>query len=339
MTTDADPPPLPVSVVIPAYNSAATIARAVQSVLAQPAGHRPAEIIVVDDHSDDATGECALSLGARVVRQQENQGAAVARNTGVAAATQPWLALLDADDEWLTNHLSTLWPLRDDHVLVSGASVSFFDEDPLRTADYTGTFESGPTVVHSPADLIPQNIIVNSATIVQREIVHEVGGYDTTLGYAEDWDLWLRVLDRGTALLTPEVVALYHRHGSQKSWRAHGPSEAHRQILENCTARAWWSPALLRRWEALQRWDALTDALRARRLADGPRLAGDLLRSPVGLGAVATRRRRARAWDAHTRRVNSAEVGTQPSVLLAALAARRDEASSPAHRASRASAR
>ena len=324
---DLQSPPLPVSVIVPAYNSGSTIARAVQSVLGQLRDHRPAEIIVVDDHSDDATGERAAGLGTQVIRHERNQGAAAARNTGVAAAQQPWLALLDADDEWLDNHLATLWPLRDGHVLVSGACASFFDQDPLRTPEYVGTFEAGPTVLRSPAALIPQNIVVNSGTIVQRDVVRGVGAYSTTLRYAEDWDLWLRVLERGTALLTPEVVALYHRHDSQKSWQPRGPAEAHRRILEGCAGRAWWSPALLSRWEALQRWDAMTNALRARRLGEGARLAAQLIRDPASLREVGARRERARAWDSHTQRLRRADLDGGPSSLNDALAAHRASAS------------
>lgn len=92
------------SVVIPAYNAAATLARAIESVLGQswPAH----EIIVVDDGSRDATAEIALGYGApvRLVRQA-NQGVSVARNAGAAAATGDWLAFLDADDWYAPDRL------------------------------------------------------------------------------------------------------------------------------------------------------------------------------------------------------------------------------------------
>ncbi|MBU1395449.1 MAG: glycosyltransferase family 2 protein, partial [Gammaproteobacteria bacterium] len=84
------------SVVIPAFNAAATLARAVESVRAQswPAH----EIIVVDDGSADATAEIAAGFdGVRLIRQK-NSGVSVARNAGAAAASGDWLAFLDADD-------------------------------------------------------------------------------------------------------------------------------------------------------------------------------------------------------------------------------------------------
>ena len=121
-TRDSAPAKLPVSVIIPAFNRADTLPRALHSILAQrPAV--PTEIIVVDDHSEDESATVAATLGARVIRHDRNQGAAAARNTAVTAAGQPWLATLDSDDEWLPDHLATLWPLRAGHVLVAGAGV------------------------------------------------------------------------------------------------------------------------------------------------------------------------------------------------------------------------
>lgn len=92
------------SVVIPAYNAAATLARAIDSVLDQtwPAH----EIVVVDDGSRDDTAEIARRYGAPVrLVQQANQGVSVARNAGAAAATGDWLAFLDADDWYAPDRL------------------------------------------------------------------------------------------------------------------------------------------------------------------------------------------------------------------------------------------
>jgi len=92
------------SVIIPAYNSAETLARAVESVLAQswPAD----EIIVIDDGSTDATLQVARDFGDRIqVIHQSNAGVSVARNQGAAAATGDWLAFLDADDWYFPDRL------------------------------------------------------------------------------------------------------------------------------------------------------------------------------------------------------------------------------------------
>ena len=92
------------SVVIPAFNAAATLARAIESVRAQswPAH----EIIVVDDGSTDASAAVAAKFGDAVcLIRQPNSGVSVARNAGAAAATGDWLAFLDADDWYAPDRL------------------------------------------------------------------------------------------------------------------------------------------------------------------------------------------------------------------------------------------
>ena len=326
--------PLPVSAVIPAYNSAGTIGRAIASVAAQVPGFRPAEIIVVDDHSDDATADVARRLGATVIRHDVNLGAAAARNTAVDEASQPWIALLDADDEWLPNRLMALWPRRGEHVLLSGACVSVFDDDPDRPLEYSGTPSSTPHVVASPAELIPQNLVVASATIVRREAVLAAGGYDTTLKYAEDWDLWLRVLERGTGLLVPDVVALYHRHGAQKSQHRAGPAETHRRIVQGREGRSWFSTDVARRWSAVQSANAAKEAVAGRDWSAAARHSLRIARDPVAVREMVARKRRHRSWHRHSQRVQRELDADRAGMLADALADRLDAARSVGERSS-----
>src|SRR5690348_15078750 len=109
-----DPPrpfilaPMPrVSVIVPVFNRAATIGRAVASVVVQTMADW--ELIVVDDGSaDDPAGALAALSDARLrlLRHERNRGAAAARNTGIAAARAPLIAFLDSDDEWLPEKLA-----------------------------------------------------------------------------------------------------------------------------------------------------------------------------------------------------------------------------------------
>lgn len=107
-----------VSVIMPAYNAAATIGRAVTSALRQT--QQDLEVIVIDDASTDATAGIAERLATqdgrvRVKRQSVNRGPAAARNRGIVAARGEWLALLDADDEFLPHRLTELLRLADTH--------------------------------------------------------------------------------------------------------------------------------------------------------------------------------------------------------------------------------
>ena len=120
-TAGSASPALPVTVVIPAYNRGARIGRAVGTALRQRP-RPPAQVIVVDDCSTDGTAEAAMRAGADVFRHEVNRGAGAARNTAIEHASQPWVAFLDSDDEWLPNHLAALWSVRAGHVLVGGAT-------------------------------------------------------------------------------------------------------------------------------------------------------------------------------------------------------------------------
>ena len=100
-----------ISVVIPAYNAASTLSKAIESVLNQDIQGNPLELIIVDDGSTDRTSEIA----AHYVRThpdrirliaQKNRGPAAARNAGIAAAAGELIAFLDADDQWLPGKLA-----------------------------------------------------------------------------------------------------------------------------------------------------------------------------------------------------------------------------------------
>jgi glycosyltransferase involved in cell wall biosynthesis len=111
----------PVTVVIPAYERAALLPRALASVAAQT--RPPAEVVVVDDGSSDDSAAVAERLGARVIRHERNRGVSAARNTALEEAAGEWVAFLDTDDEWLPHHLEELWSARGDHAAVAHTAV------------------------------------------------------------------------------------------------------------------------------------------------------------------------------------------------------------------------
>lgn len=253
----------PVTVVIPAYNRAGMIERALRSVTRQrPAP--PAEVIVVDDASSDDTVAVATALGVRVIRHEHNGGAATARNTGIAAATQPWIALLDSDDEWLPHHLETLWGLRDDHVLVAASALGRPDRIVPRGVRpiVHGTHGWRPRVLRSPGDIVSPQPISASAAMVRTDVVRAVGGFDTTRRFGEDWDLWLRVMERGTAVVTPQVGAVVHLHAGGKHLQGDSTSDGWRETLYAYADRPWFSRRAVRRWESIEHWDQMRGELR-----------------------------------------------------------------------------
>lgn len=204
----------PVSVIIPAYNAAQSIERALKSVAAQtlPA----AEIIVVDDGSNDDTAARAAAmqnmLGSSklIVIEQPNQGAGAARNKAIHAATQPYLAFLDADDEWLPTKLERSMAVMSeaDYVLVAHDYLDVtLDSD--NHVDCAQRFNEGSDPYIS---LYLKGFIPSISVVVRRKTVIAAGGFDATLRNAQDFELWLKILaEPGTPFkIFGEPLARYY---------------------------------------------------------------------------------------------------------------------------------
>jgi glycosyltransferase involved in cell wall biosynthesis len=191
-----------VSVVIPAWNAAATIGEALESIAGQtrPAG----EVILVDDGSTDATVEIARGAqpGLRVVRQ-ERAGTAAALNRGVEAARGDWLAFLDADDRWPANRLALQqgWLERDPRL---EAVLGRVDAFLCRTAE--------PAAARRYRLPDPGAVAwLTGALLVRRDAFLRVGRFaeDLVVGFAIDW--FDRARAAGLRLAIPEETVLERR--------------------------------------------------------------------------------------------------------------------------------
>lgn len=176
-----------VTVVIPAYRSAHLVGRAVASMAEQTV--RPARIIVVDDGSDDDTAQAARAAGAEVI-VQANAGPGAARNTGIRAATTPWIALLDADDIALPHRIATQLQHFDDPGVAVICSGPVAQDGAVASEEIT--FEI----------LWDRNIVPTSSVLLRRDAWEAVGGFDERreLIGVEDYHLWLRLARAGWRL-------------------------------------------------------------------------------------------------------------------------------------------
>jgi glycosyltransferase involved in cell wall biosynthesis/SAM-dependent methyltransferase len=211
---DADAAPPLVSVVIPCYNHARFLPDAIASVRAQ--SHRPVEIVVVDDGSEDDTPRVAAAHpDVRYVRQ-ENRGLAAARNAGMHASRGEYLVFLDADDRLLPHALEVglaCLAAHPDAAFASGA-YRFIREDgsPAREMPLP------PVDPDAYAAFLRGNHVgMHAAVIFRREALEEIGGYDPTLRACEDYDVYLRVARHHAVCRHPGVVAEYRQHGSNMS--------------------------------------------------------------------------------------------------------------------------
>jgi glycosyltransferase involved in cell wall biosynthesis len=213
-----------VAVVIPTYNRRAMVCEAVKSVLAQR--NAKFELIVVDDGSTDGTWDELTQIAAVAndhaqwemmrIERTPNRGPATARNTGVAIAAGPFVALLDSDDLWLPHKLNRQIAFTRDH---PEYAISQTEEIWMRNGR-----QVNPGARHRKragdlfADSLLTCLISPSAVIMRTDLFREAGGFDEDLAAAEDYDLWLRLLtDHKVGLVDEQLVIRRAGHPGQLS--------------------------------------------------------------------------------------------------------------------------
>ncbi len=195
-----------VSVVIPAYNAAGTIRRAVDSVLAQD--HRPLELIVVEDKSTDDTLSILRTYRddrLRVIASERNNGETRTRNRGIDEAQGTYVAFLDADDEWLPGKLRAqvrAMQANPDWVMC-GCDMERVTLNGLPLPPPADPREpvSGPEAWRT---MLAYSFLHVSSLVARRDAVVAAGGFDPDLPVAGDQDMWIRLAIVGAAGFVPE---------------------------------------------------------------------------------------------------------------------------------------
>ncbi|HKU67693.1 MAG TPA: glycosyltransferase family 2 protein [Candidatus Baltobacteraceae bacterium] len=203
------------SVVIPAFNCAAYVAQAIDSVLNQTIGRQSIEIIVLDDGSTDATAQRVRAFGSAVrFVQLEHGGVSKARNAGIELARASVVAFLDADDYWLPQRLERAMPRLEAEERIFVNTEFFVETDGERAPDsyYRSRALRCLFELSAAAQLtfaLEENFI-SSMVVAPAHALRAAGGFNPQLHYGEDWDLWLRLLQAGyAARLITEPCAVY----------------------------------------------------------------------------------------------------------------------------------
>lgn len=203
-----------IAVIIPAYNAAPYIARAIASILAQtlPA----AEIIVVDDGSTDGTRSVVAGFGDQVhYIYKTNGGTASAKNIGIKAARSEFICFQDADDESLPRKLAILAEAISacpQAALATGACLTTYDGRTRRVppAGWILEGKSGPNIVADFFDKYAQEYWLHTNTvIIRRKVFEELGGFREELATAEDLEMWCRIAGKYPCAFIDEDVATY----------------------------------------------------------------------------------------------------------------------------------
>ena len=200
-----------ISVIVPLYNRREEIGRAIASALRQT--RAPHEIVVVDDFSRDGSAEAVAALNdkrVRLLRHERNQGAAAARNTGIAAAEGEWIALLDSDDEWrpekLASQLDALHAAHD----APAAGVTGYVIRDYRTAEER-TFAPRPVDATLAALVWGCPLGVGSTLLARRSVFAEIGAFDADLPRLEDWEWLMRYLPAHRLGVVPQPLTIVHK--------------------------------------------------------------------------------------------------------------------------------
>ena len=194
-----------ISVIVAAHQAAGTIGRALRSIAAQTL--KPMEVVVVDDGSTDGTASVAEAgaegmdgIRLRVFRNERNLGAGAARNRAIEESTQPVLAFLDADDEWMPEKLERSMAHLEDGSLALVAHDYLTGTGPDAPRTHCGRrFREGPDPF---VGLYRKGYIPTPSVVARRAAVLAAGGFDPGLRNAQDFDLWLAMLrEPGTPFL------------------------------------------------------------------------------------------------------------------------------------------
>jgi glycosyltransferase involved in cell wall biosynthesis len=235
--TSASSPPL-VSVVIPSYQHAAYVQRAVESVLEQTV--TDIEVIVVDDGSTDGTPDVVAAIRdprLRLVRLAENRREH-ARNRALGMATGRYVAFQNSDDEWLPDKLAIQLAALESQpeVGVAFTEVAIIDRigSPMEGSWANGLFCDGGQQ-RSAEDWLrlffDRNCLCITSAMVRHELLRRVGNFRLSLVQLSDLDLWIRLAAVSELLVIPQALTCMRVDGNS-NLSAPSPQSAARAALE-----------------------------------------------------------------------------------------------------------
>lgn len=204
------------SVVIPLYNKELSIQNTIKSVLQQ--SFQEFEIVVVNDGSTDASVARVEEIDDSRIRvvHQKNQGVSAARNKGVAEAKFSWIAFLDGDDLWETNHLQEvnemiqLYPQEK----VFATSFEYSDNRPM----FRHPRDSKIVKVDDYfKDALKESMMWTSVVVVAKEAFNQAGKFDIQLNRGEDLDLWARLARFNSLVKSSAITGVYRVEAENRS--------------------------------------------------------------------------------------------------------------------------
>lgn len=203
------------SVIIPLYNKAPYVAKAIESVLGQT--YRDFEVIVIDDGSTDQSLEVAKTFENKSITivSQSNSGVSTARNNGVKLAKYPYICFLDADDWWHPTFLEEMKRLITDFpdagIYGSGYYIVKNGQERIAPIGVPQGFEQGIIdycEVYAKTLCMP---LTSISVVIPKHIFDEEKGFKSQLKFGEDFDLWIRIALKHKVILVNKPLAYYNQ--------------------------------------------------------------------------------------------------------------------------------
>jgi glycosyltransferase involved in cell wall biosynthesis len=225
------------SIVVPLYNKGDEIARALNSILAQT--YTGYEVVVVDDGSTDNGPEIVRRFSDERIRlvSQENGGASVARNRGIAEAVYEYISFLDADDEWKPHYLGTVRNL----ILQYPEAGAFATAYEMVGSDKVVSIPKYKSIPEAPWEgYIPSYFksalgvppVWTSAVTIPKKVFDAVGGFPKGVVLGQDKEVWERVAMKFKIAFTNKIGATYYLDASNRSCNRNKAKERPRPFIE-----------------------------------------------------------------------------------------------------------
>ena len=223
-------PGFKISVVIPSYNRAHTIVKAIESVQSQ--SYPVDEIIIVDDSSTDNTGQIVKSIDDDRIKYfylEKNNGAAGARNYGVSQTRNDIIAFLDSDDVWHHDKIEKQIALKNENPhlrLIYTAYVRIYDSSEEIYPDMSGKTRLEGDML---SQILFENTVGTPTILMEKSLFDEIKGFDVALRSLEDWDLTIRAAKKTSFGFVPEVLvdAIYLNDGVTSDMNEYFKSRCH----------------------------------------------------------------------------------------------------------------
>ncbi len=213
-----------ISICIPAYKARHFIRETLESVRAQ--SFHDWELIVTEDGSDDGTEQIVNDFAASVLqpvrysRHQRNEGLPATRNSGFHAARHEWIAMLDSDDLWTPDHLSSLISTQiRSHAEFVFASSQIFDNESGRFLEVRGASVEQMTM--PGAALFRGDLIIQpSSVLLNRQLITKFGGFSPAYSICNDLEYWLRLAAVKTTFAhSGHATCHYRKHAGAMSMK------------------------------------------------------------------------------------------------------------------------